>query len=280
MNRVFLSLVLALTLSPIAQAFYDPVAGRWVSRDPIAERGGMNLYGFVHNSPFKWVDFLGREPAGWEREGWKQRDEPDLVGKGWGKVGPQEINVDRCEAYLLFTHSPKKGTFHWHFNGRCAVGGYIGCFPGKNNPPSDPDEFRNAYDDVSQLWPSVPGHEHTMGLDDESAELNSDINQTATEVENLNNGHEMDDPWGQHSMPKALQAALSPTNTKQLFDRLCKSPCCCKEIRITIDVREGKGVEEALKKAGYSLPFGKITKSFRCDSPSSEHGIINDGLGP
>ena len=27
--------------------YYDPVKGRWPSRDPIAERGGVNLYGFA-----------------------------------------------------------------------------------------------------------------------------------------------------------------------------------------------------------------------------------------
>ena len=30
--------------------YYDPVTGRWPSRDPIEERGGMNLYGFVGNN--------------------------------------------------------------------------------------------------------------------------------------------------------------------------------------------------------------------------------------
>jgi hypothetical protein len=37
------------------------VTGRWPSRDPIEESGGVNLYGFVDNSPIIWVDFLGRE---------------------------------------------------------------------------------------------------------------------------------------------------------------------------------------------------------------------------
>jgi RHS repeat-associated protein len=38
---------------------YDPVTGRWPSRDPIEEKGGVNLYGFVGNSPVKAFDFLG-----------------------------------------------------------------------------------------------------------------------------------------------------------------------------------------------------------------------------
>jgi RHS repeat-associated protein len=30
--------------------YYDPVTGRWPSRDPIEEEGGVNLYGFVGNN--------------------------------------------------------------------------------------------------------------------------------------------------------------------------------------------------------------------------------------
>ncbi|WP_411845251.1 RHS repeat-associated core domain-containing protein [Roseibacillus persicicus] len=39
--------------------YYDPVIGRWPSRDPIGERGGVNLYGFVENSPIQKSDYLG-----------------------------------------------------------------------------------------------------------------------------------------------------------------------------------------------------------------------------
>jgi len=39
--------------------YYDPVTGRWPSRDPIGERGGLNLYGFVENGSVNWVDLLG-----------------------------------------------------------------------------------------------------------------------------------------------------------------------------------------------------------------------------
>jgi uncharacterized protein RhaS with RHS repeats len=39
--------------------FYQPELGRWVSRDPIAENGGLNLYGFVGNSPLTYWDILG-----------------------------------------------------------------------------------------------------------------------------------------------------------------------------------------------------------------------------
>ena len=38
---------------------YDPLTGRWPSRDPIAERGGVNLYAFVGNDGVNQWDVLG-----------------------------------------------------------------------------------------------------------------------------------------------------------------------------------------------------------------------------
>ena len=42
-----------------ASAFYDPGAQRWLNRDPIAERGGKNIFEFVLNSPLFWFDAFG-----------------------------------------------------------------------------------------------------------------------------------------------------------------------------------------------------------------------------
>jgi RHS repeat-associated protein len=44
--------------------FYDPETGRWPSRDPIEEQGGMNLYGFVGNSAIASVDAFGLKTTG------------------------------------------------------------------------------------------------------------------------------------------------------------------------------------------------------------------------
>ena len=40
--------------------YYDPTTGRWPNRDPIDERGGLNLYGFVGNNAIKFVDINGQ----------------------------------------------------------------------------------------------------------------------------------------------------------------------------------------------------------------------------
>src|SRR5258708_36684223 len=39
--------------------YYSPGAGRWISRDPIAEKGGVNVYGFVRNDAVNDWDLLG-----------------------------------------------------------------------------------------------------------------------------------------------------------------------------------------------------------------------------
>ena len=39
--------------------YYDPLTGRWPSRDPIEEEGGINLYGFVGNDGTDDIDVLG-----------------------------------------------------------------------------------------------------------------------------------------------------------------------------------------------------------------------------
>jgi RHS repeat-associated protein len=41
--------------------WYDPVTGRWPSRDPIEEDGGINLYMFVGNNTITFIDKIGLE---------------------------------------------------------------------------------------------------------------------------------------------------------------------------------------------------------------------------
>ena len=43
---------------------YDPLTGRWPSRDPIDEKGGVNLYGFVGNDGIGRVDLWGLDDVG------------------------------------------------------------------------------------------------------------------------------------------------------------------------------------------------------------------------
>lgn len=53
----FYNISSGLLMSPYR--FYDSDLGRWLSRDPIAESGGINLYGYVQNNPVNVTDPLG-----------------------------------------------------------------------------------------------------------------------------------------------------------------------------------------------------------------------------
>jgi len=44
--------------------YYSPSLGRWLSRDPIGENGGMNLYSFAFNTSVNVIDPLGLEISG------------------------------------------------------------------------------------------------------------------------------------------------------------------------------------------------------------------------
>jgi RHS repeat-associated protein len=43
--------------------YYSPELGRWPSRDPIGEHGGINVFSFVHNAAVELVDTLGKKPT-------------------------------------------------------------------------------------------------------------------------------------------------------------------------------------------------------------------------
>jgi len=62
-----------------AARYYDPVAGRWLTRDPIGYRGGLNLYGYCNNDPVNAVDPEGHF---WHI----------LIGAGIGAVGGGVMN--------------------------------------------------------------------------------------------------------------------------------------------------------------------------------------------
>jgi hypothetical protein len=58
-GRITLLIGLCCLWNLSVAAFYNPEQGRWVTRDPLGEVGGMNLYAFVGNNPVNWVDPFG-----------------------------------------------------------------------------------------------------------------------------------------------------------------------------------------------------------------------------
>jgi len=83
-----------------AYRYYDPQTGRWPSRDPIEEEGGINLYGFVGNNTLTAIDLLGKKscsgylktrntPSGREGRSEEQGEEP--TSNGCGSAGSEWV---------------------------------------------------------------------------------------------------------------------------------------------------------------------------------------------
>jgi RHS repeat-associated protein len=56
--------------------FYDAGMQRWLNRDPLGERGGGNLHGFVYNNPIQYFDRYGLIPQ------WIRKCAKEIVGPG------------------------------------------------------------------------------------------------------------------------------------------------------------------------------------------------------
>ena len=109
--------------------FYDPVDGRWLSTDPIGERGGPNLHAMVGNDAVNRSDVLGLSSG-----------------------AQKSITVADCEIVVLADHCriaterPIRGA---PGNRRCWGKAFIGCNPGSVNKGD------NVLEDA-------PNHSHGM----------------------------------------------------------------------------------------------------------------------
>ena len=71
---------------------YNPTDGRWLTRDPIEEQGGRNLYRFVENQPVNSIDIIGNVK-------WEKKSTLEIFTDNNGKVGHDE------DEYIIFNSS-------------------------------------------------------------------------------------------------------------------------------------------------------------------------------
>jgi RHS repeat-associated protein len=86
---------------------YHPTLGRWVSRDPIGERGGVNLYNFVFNDPAGTIDLTGL--AVWLHLG------PGNTAEKAAHFDQVKTRIDTIRTALLANAALHKDDKNWTF---------------------------------------------------------------------------------------------------------------------------------------------------------------------
>jgi RHS repeat-associated protein len=96
--------------------YYNPSTGRWLSRDPAEENGGLNLYGFVNNDAVDYCDMLGLEWIVARNHGARAKviatSPSDTIGQLASKIGlnpleykkwlePADDPVVSCNVYTI-----------------------------------------------------------------------------------------------------------------------------------------------------------------------------------
>jgi uncharacterized protein RhaS with RHS repeats len=152
--------------------YYDPVTGRWPSRDPIEELGGINLYGFVRNRVVNRIDVLGLEEDDSclitvtiaHRTGGELRPDFD------GEIGPNDFGLD----------DQFQEDSDFHDGGGSGVCAYIGCGANQLNnqavaggwgvPNMLPNNYfpANVPSDVPKGWPQPGENEGDYTFDDDT----------------------------------------------------------------------------------------------------------------
>ena len=123
--------------------WYDPLTGRWPSRDPIEEQGGVNLYGLVKNDPICRYDILGMHE--------------DAI---------TSHKVSKCEIYIYIGHSIGGGEMKWDVpkDNTCYYAYALACHPFTANLGL-PKEV---------LPPDIPLHDNNLYWSKEMAETTED----------------------------------------------------------------------------------------------------------
>jgi uncharacterized protein RhaS with RHS repeats len=97
LRSALLAVASLFVLAHTAQAHYDSNIGRWISRDPIEEDGGLNLYGFVGNGGPSRIDVLGLCPTECEEIAKKIADLVKELEKRYSDLSKDEGNLYKKE---------------------------------------------------------------------------------------------------------------------------------------------------------------------------------------
>lgn len=101
MTRWIFRMRLLLAFMPMAAlGYYSPDTGRWTTRDPLEEKGGVNLHAFCENDPVNSCDILGLSKY-WD------------AYLGYDAYGPQEV-WEKVGGGLYWLHLTNEGDAYWN----------------------------------------------------------------------------------------------------------------------------------------------------------------------
>ena len=114
----------ATGLTYFGRRFYFPAVGRWTTRDPIEEAGGLNFYAFATNNPVNYIDPIGlwdwpwsspkptpppkREKPNFGPEPMDVDDGPSLKDLKQFKTVNDAIKKGKCSAKTEYTDNTKR----------------------------------------------------------------------------------------------------------------------------------------------------------------------------
>lgn len=90
---------------------YDPVTGRWISRDSIGEAGGTNVYTYADANPTNKVDPDGRKAACIPGREWENPNcggTENGAGGGWGNIGAPALGIGIIDGIINWCTSKEK----------------------------------------------------------------------------------------------------------------------------------------------------------------------------
>jgi RHS repeat-associated protein len=122
-------------LAYYGRRYYTAEMNRWINRDPIGEKGGLNLYGMVGNDAVNRVDVLGLHKgiiAGLDIEIWTNRRQNSFLGDLI--TGPSKIDLTSSEhlaimpchddsIHIMVTNDPFSSSGMLGNNGPYVMGG-------------------------------------------------------------------------------------------------------------------------------------------------------------
>ncbi len=139
-----------------AWAYYHPGVGRWLSRDPLGERGGLHLSSFVANRPTTQTDPLGLRAGHPQRDLHRYKSCRRLhlnARLTQGGTGPGAYRQDCCELVTILVKLPSCTATGADGKG---LGGHTGLGIGNqfyDYGPGAPIKVLNAFTGVpGQPW--------------------------------------------------------------------------------------------------------------------------------